>query len=97
MGVLKTIHGVHRVVVVGDEKSVTKEMLEKRIEYWDDTIANWQPENAWDAANQRPLKWYKKYRTAARKALDRQEVKERELGRQKERENSRRIYERLEF
>jgi hypothetical protein len=81
------MNGVHQFIVRGDERHATPEILEKRVESWDQSIANWQPESRWDAANQRSLRWLKKRRTRARKATERVANKEKELATQERREH----------
>ncbi len=64
---------------MGDDRKVTLEILEGRLAAWDRRIADWKPTNAWDAANQRPLKHFKKQRASVLKAIDRLEIKNREI------------------
>jgi hypothetical protein len=75
----------HQSIHFYDERKATPEILECHLAKWDRRIANWKPTNAWDAANQRPLKYYKKHRSKILKAIDRLTVKQRELERQAER------------
>jgi hypothetical protein len=65
----------------GDERPSTTDILERKVESLDRQIVRWKPTNAWDAANQRPLRYMKKRRTELRKALDRKANKDKELRR----------------
>ena len=70
-GGLISVQGIHRFVVMGDERPGTPEILDHRIETWDRRIADWKPATAWDTANQRSLQYLKERRTRAAKAADR--------------------------
>lgn len=54
------------------------EFLEDCIGRNDKQIERWKPATAWDAANQRPLRYMKKRRTEIMKAADRAKNREKE-------------------
>lgn len=80
---LVTAQGIHRVVV-GPLKPTQQypkgsvQVLEDHLAKWDRRIEKWKPATAWDAANQRSLRYYKRCRAATKKALARWEQREKD-------------------
>jgi hypothetical protein len=83
-----TAQGVHQVVGMGDQREATVELLERKLDNLDRMIAEWEPTNAWDAANKRPLKYMKRQRGWMQKAVDRLANKEKKPERRRQREES---------
>ena len=54
-----------------DRERVTEEFLERQVNYFGRLIERWHPQTAWDAANERALKYHKKTRNRWEKALER--------------------------
>lgn len=81
----------HKCVVIGDDRKATVEILENHLTVLDNRIARWKPPTAWEAANQRMLKYHKKNRTATLKAMAR--LEEREKDRVKEERRNVRVVE----
>jgi hypothetical protein len=84
--VFRTIHGTHQIIVIGDDRPGTPEILEQRVESWDQSIATWKPLTQWDAANQRSLRWLQKRRAKARRAAERLANTRKELAIQERRD-----------
>jgi hypothetical protein len=65
------LNGQHKLVVDPDRDKTTEKFLEDLAESWGRRVERWKPHTAWDAANHRELRYYKKVRRRWEKALER--------------------------
>ena len=75
-------------VCIGDDRKGTPEILQERVDSVDKSIDTWQPDTAWESANQRSLRRLKTRRVKKEKALKRIANKEKETMMNKRKLNS---------